>query len=540
MNLSYYLDLGYDISGDFIPVLAEHLLPNCKEIVDVSCDYCGRIDSIKFIKYNRSLNSIIKKYACSECKVDKIKESNLLKWGVTSVAMLESSKLKSKKTNLEKYGVEFHTQSESTKRKIKETNIERWGVENPMKSTLIKDKQKKTIFNSWGVDNISKVEQVKDKKRNSYFNNFGVYHPLKSDEIKKKIKITNKLRWGNEYVSKSEKWRKSNYDISNDPNYISYIEDGISLFNCSYGLDHQFKISKDVYSKRKLYNVSLCTICNPIGDLKSIKEKELFNYIRSIYNGEIVQSHRDGIEIDIYLPELKLGFEFNGLYWHSDECKDKNYHLRKTNWFKDRGIRIIHIWEDDWDFKSDIVKSQIKNLLGINTSRIFARKCQVKEIDNKLITKSFLNENHIQGSVNSILKLGLFFGDELVSLMTFDHFEGRDRMGDNEWNLNRFCTKLNCNVIGGASKLLSYFINEYNPKRIISYADLDWSDGDLYHKLGFKFKNQTIPDYKYILDNKRVHKSKFRKSLTGISESKLELPKVWNCGKLKFEIIFFT
>jgi hypothetical protein len=231
------------------------------------------------------------------------------------------------------------------------------------------------------------------------------------------------------------------------------------------------------------------------------------------------------------------------LFWHSEEWKDKSYHLRKTNWFKERGIRIIHIWEDDWDFKGNIVKSQIKNWLGLTEIKIFARNCEVKVIDSSKISNSFLNENHIQGSVNSVLKLGLYHNGELVSLMTFDHFEGRDRMGDNEWNLSRFCTRLNTNVIGSSSKLLSYFIKGWKPKRIISYADRDWSIGDLYYKLGFSKISDSKSDYKYILDGRRVNKSRFRKSRlnTELSESeymkKSQINRIWDCGKIKFELL---
>lgn len=528
MNLSYYKDLGYDISGNYIKVNYKHLLPNCKELVKVSCDYCNHIEEIPYIKYNRSIKSIVNKYACSNCKGEKIKESNILKWGVSSVAKLESSKIKSRKTNLEKYGVEFHTQSESVKQKIKKTNLDKLGVENPMQSSLVKEKQKETILNLFGVDNISKVNDIKEKKKEKYIENFGVDHPLKSEEIKEKVKLTNKLKWGDEYISRSESWRKLNYNISKDPNYINYIKDGISLFNCNYGLDHQFEISKDVYSKRKLYGVGLCTICNPIDDLKSIKEKELHNWIVNTYNGEIIQNYRDGkMEIDVYLPELKIGFEFNGLYWHSNIYKDSTFHINKTNFFKDKEIRLIHIWEDDWNNKQDIIKSQINNWLGLTKNKIHARECEIKILDN---VKDFLNMNHVQGTANSVLKLGLFYNNELVSVMTFDHFEGRKKMEEGGWNLNRFCNKIGFNIIGGSSKLLNYFVGKYKPKRIVSYADKDWSNGGLYYKLGFNLVSDTRPDYKYIIDGRRINKSRFRKS--GL----LDIPKIWDCGKLKFEI----
>ena len=110
-------------------------------------------------------------------------------------------------------------------------------------------------------------------------------------------------------------------------------------------------------------------------------------------------------------------------------------------------------------------------------------------------------------------------------------------MNDDEWNLSRFCNKINTNVIGGASKLLNYFIKNYNPTRIISYADKDWSIGNLYEKLGFSLVKEINPDYKYIINGRRVHKSRFRKSYTGVSESKIKMLKIYDCGKLKYELL---
>lgn len=537
-DLDYYKRLGYDVSSDFFYVKIDDLLKKSFVKVNVMCEYCGVKELIPYSKWNRSMKSVVKKYCCKECKGEKIKESNNIKYGVTSVSKLESSKEKSKSTNLKKRGVEFHTQSKDVKDKIKKTNLKKLGVENPMQSEKVKNKQKKSIINIWGVDNISKLEYIKNKKKETTFSNFGVDSPLKSEEIRDKVKNTNLKKWGNEYFTKNETYRKKNYNIANDNFYLEYIDNGKSLFKCDYGLEHTFEISKDVYNKRKLYNVGLCTFCNKVDDNRSIKEKELSDFISNLYNGKIINNHRDSkMEIDIYLPDLKLGFEFNGLYWHSDIYKEKNFHLNKTNFFKERGIRIIHIWEDDWDNKRNIVKSQITNLLNLSI-KIFARKCHIRELNN-ISCKEFLEKSHIQGNVNSVIKLGLYRGDELLSVMTFDHFEGRNKMNGNEWNLNRFCNKLGYNVIGGASKLLTYFIRNYDVKRIISYADKDWSLGNLYNRLGFSLIRESKPDYKYVVDNKRLHKSRFRKSRTNISESKLLIPKIWDCGKIKLEKIYY-
>jgi hypothetical protein len=400
-------------------------------------------------------------------------------------------------------------------------------------------KRKITQLDKYGVDNYTKTDEYKSRVSKSNMDKYGVVNVFQSEIIKNKIKNTNLCKYGVDNISKSE-LNHSNTLIGKDINYIKYLDNYVSLFNCEKG--HNFEITSDSYHSRIRYNTPLCTVCNPIGDQKSIKEKELLDFIKNIYSGKIISSYRDSLEIDIYLPELKIGFEFNGLYFHSNKFKEKNYHLDKTNYFKEREIRIIHIWEDDWIFKNDIIKSQIKNILYLKSERIFARKCKVIEIKDSKIVSKFLNENHIQGKVNSSFKLGLYYNNELVSIMTFDHFEGRNKMYKGGWNLNRFCNKLNTNVIGGASKLLSYFIKNCDVKRIISYVDKDWSIGGLYYKLGFKNVGGNGPDYKYIIDNRRIHKSRYKKSnlKTELTESKqMELNginKIYDCGKLKFEM----
>ena len=393
-----------------------------------------------------------------------------------------------------------------------------WFVVRFLQSFLFKEKVINTSQEKYGVDNYSKTLQSKEKSLFTNINKYGV-----------------------DNIHKSEDFRKDKYSVANDVNYIKYISDSNSLFNCDCGKEHEFVINIDNYIKRTQVGNPICTICYPIGDQKSIMEKELYLFIKDIYSGEVVHSYRDGIEIDIYIPDMNLGFEFNGLYWHSDKYKDKNYHINKTNYFKDKGIRIVHIWEDDWTFKRSIIESQITNLLNSTKNTIYGRKCYIKEIDSK-ISSNFLNNNHIQGRVNSCLRLGLFHNDELVSVMTFDHFEGRNKMLDTEWNLNRFCNLINTNVVGGASKLFKHFVKNYSPKKVISYADKDWSIGDLYYTLGFNLVHESLPDYKYLVNGIRVHKSRYKKSKTNttLTETQYALEndlfKVYDCGKIKFII----
>ena len=514
---------------------------------------------------------------------NKMKETNLEKWGVEYILQNKDIREKIKGTNLERYGVDHNFKSLETKVRIKETLLKNWGVDNPSKSEEIKDRKRETSLKNWGVDSPSKSDEIKDKKRKTSLENLGVEYPMQSSDVREKskktlmnkfgvdhnskldfvkenMKINNLKNWGSEYTLQSKEirdiiketnllkygfttamsnheFRKKNFKISNNLSYIRYDGDKISTFYCEIG--HEFQISSHNYHSRIKNNLPLCTVCYPIGNSRSIKEEELYKFISSVYNGEIIQSYRDVLEIDIYLPHLKLGFEFNGLYWHSEEYKEKSYHLEKTKYFNEKDIRIIHIWEDDWDNKCDIIKSQISNWTSNTSNRVFARKCTIIELKS---VSNFLNDNHIQGVDKSSLKIGLFFNNELISVMTFDRFEGRKKMEEGGWNLSRFCNKLNTNVIGGASKLLNYFIKTYNPSRIVSYADRDWSRGDLYYKLGFENVSESLPDYKYLVDGKRIHKSNFKKSKIEYLGTESEytkskgIEKVWDCGKIKFEI----
>lgn len=515
-------------------------------LVKASCDYCNREIEMPYSSYNRRIE-VVNKISCSNklCSNRKIKDVCISKYGVENVFQSEEIKLKSKKTNLEKYGVEYASMSDSFKDNLKKSNLSKWGVENVFQSDEIKKSIKNTIVEKYGVYNVFQSDEIKKLIKNTLIEKYGVDHPLKSESILYNLKLTNLERWGVENVEHSEHIRK-NYKISKGIGYIKYLVSSKSLFSCDEG--HNFEIDISNYHNRLKSNTPLCTICYPIGDSVSIKEKELYEFILSIYSGEIIQSYRDGLEMDIYLPDMKIGFEFNGLFWHSEKHKDKNYHLKKTKYFQDKGIRVIHVWEDDWTHKREILESQIKNMLKITSERIFARKCYVQEIKSAKIVGDFLNKNHIQGKVTSSIRLGLYSGDELVSVMTFDSFEGRKRMENGEYNLNRFCNKLNTTVIGGASKLLDYFIKKYDAKRIISYSDNSWSIGNLYLKLGFKMISEIKPDYKYILNSRRRHKQNFKKSNLNISNSiitenkymsELGYYKIYDCGKIKFELCIF-
>jgi len=404
----------------------------------------------------------------SEIK-NKSKETLIKRWGTSHISKTEHFKNKFKETCLQNNGVEYPMMSEDIREKSKSTLVDNYGVDNPSKSKEIKDVKKSNNIEKYGVEHTSMLDSVKNLIKNTKkerygdenYNNscklketFSNFTEHKWNTIKNKIKLTKLERYSNENYNNIEKiketisnftqqdWKlinnkrkntnierwgvenivlnnefRSRFNICKDVNYITYNGDGVSLFKCDLTENHNFSIHSDNFFHRKNLNLPLCTICHPIGDSHSIGEKDMLKFIKSFYRGEVINSYRDGLEIDIYLPEIKLGFEFNGLYWHSDKYKEKNYHIKKTDYFKVRGIRIVHIWEDDWANRKDIIKSQIINLINLTPVRIFARKCKVVELKS---VGEFLNNNHIQGADRSNIKLGLVFNSELVSVMTFN------------------------------------------------------------------------------------------------------------------------
>jgi hypothetical protein len=241
----------------------------------------------------------------------------------------------------------------------------------------------------------------------------------------------------------------------------------------------------------------------------------LVQFIKTVYDGEIILNCNDIISpkhLDIYLPDLKIAFEFNGLYWHNELFKNSTYHKDKTDKCLEMGIKLIHIWEDDWIYKNDIIKSRIRNILNQNTKKIYARKCVIKEVTAS-DSRIFLNQNHLQGFINSKYYIALFHDNEMVSIMTFGQL--RNVLGvknkKNHFELYRFCNKLNMNVVGGASKLFNYFITKYSPDEVISYFDRSWGYSKVYNTIGFKLDSYTIPNYYYVISGIRQHRFNWNK-----------------------------
>jgi hypothetical protein len=509
-----------------------HVINDLKFIPKCTCT-----KEVNFKNSDYGYNEYCSKNCVNESNsvVLKRKETNLKLYGTEIPQNLELFKKKSKQTNQLKYGVDYPWQNQEIKKKYINTMIERYGVDNPNKSKEILIRRIESFKN-----NIDKYKETY-KKTNQL--KYGVDHPWQNKDIHKKcinkilntkyVNITNKI--GTECIKQGH--------------LLLNIDWNIKEISCLCNKQHTYEITNYLFHKRILDNINTCTICNKINTYSG-EELNLRNFIIDNYNGTIIYNNRkilNGKELDIYLPDLNLAFEFNGLYWHSEANKYKNYHLEKTNNCADKNIKLIHIWEDDWLLKQDIVKSIIKNALNKTDNIIFGRKCEIRIVDNK-IAKLFLIKNHLQGNINAKYNIGLYYLDELVSLMTFGNLRknlGQNTININDYEMYRFCNKLNTTVIGGASKLFKYFNNNYTINTIISYADYSRYTGNIYKQLGFVYDKLTIPNYYWIIDNKRSNRYNWRKdklvklgydkNLTEVQiMHNLKSLRIYDCGNLKY------
>lgn len=385
---------------------------------------------------------------------------------------------------------------------------------------------------------------INTKKTNNY--DFGKCMRGKkhSEDTKKKIKLSaQRILQKKSLQSQSNilaKLEMLNLSLIND------IKETQLLLKCNI-CNTEFSFTKQYFTPSKFKN-SMCPTCFPRTIKKSKGEQDLFDFVSSICP-DAISSYRQNYhdkEIDIFIPSKSIGIEFNGLYWHSEDVLLSNNKSSKSDYLKQKhfttlGIRLITVFEDEWENKKDIVKSRLNNILGITSKKIYARHCQIKEVSSEE-SSDFCNSTHIMGKGRSNVRLGLYYNNALVSLMTFTHNNISRRL-ENSWEINRFSSALDTLVIGGASKLFSHFLKTIKPNSVISYADNRWSSGELYKQLGFEKIHNGIPNYWYTHPNiqHRIHRYSLRKMIRddqNLTEHENRIKqgysRIWDCGSSKW------
>lgn len=412
-----------------------------------------------------------------------------------------------------------------------------------------------SIYKKYGVNNASQSKEIKDKKKQSYLAHYGCDNYMKTDEAKEKFSIIAKNNSESRKIKREENLANliKEYEDKNDCLSAIHINEKYNLnYNKCGHMALKIRESNVDYTVYKnnvfVKNTDIDKLLSYIRICKdfhvSSSEKEVCDFVKSVYHGKILENNRHIIapsELDIFIPNKNIAIEYNGLYYHS--MVDKNYHYNKYEKCNEKGIRLIQIFEDEWILKNEICKSIIKSSLGIYDRKIFARNCEFEEISSEKY-KLFLNENHIQGSVNSKWMYGLFYNNELVQCIGL----GSSRFKKGEIELHRMCTKLNTQIIGGFSKLMKNTCKELNINEVYSYVDLRLFNGKGYESSSWKIVGRSEPNYFYIPKGYNIRESrikyqkhKLNKILKSFDENLSEKENMFNngyrmiydCGNLK-------
>lgn len=404
-----------------------------------------------------------------------IERTNMAKYGVKTTAVLPEVVEKRIATNLERYGVENPVTTEEVRAKIKNACLEKYGVECSLSNPVVRAKAKETLRRKYHCENGSQTHLSEES-----------IQILSSRETLREFMITNNIHTVRELTLALGR--------GSMPKVGEYI--------------HKYD-SWDLINPKESY-----------------QEFEIMSFVRSLG----VSCYKDKsilkpYEIDCYCPEYKIGIEFNGIYWHSNLQKEKDYHIKKSKLAEQKGVRLIHIYENEWEDARirPILESMLKIAFGKVENRIYARNCEIREITNKE-AKPFNEANHLQGHRNAQITYGLFYKGELVQLMSFS------RHKKYEWEIIRGCPGSNNVVVGGVSKLFKHFVRENNPNQVFSYADFNKFDGEGYLALGMKFIGYSGPDLRWVIDGKVIprrpskHKE-YKESADAI---------IWGAGSKKF------
>lgn len=488
-----------------------------------TCPVCGKIPT--FICFSQGYRA----YCSRKClnsdpnKKQRTKDTCISRYGGVAPACSTTVRAKTQRTCQERYGVNWATSSETIRKKIRSTFQKKYGVDSAGMIPEVHEKSKTTCIERYGGVGMASPELCEKSRQTRLGRYNNIYYSNTQQSVQ-----SQRTRYGgvgcesqeilNKYLETRRQTIMSEHDF-----IIGFTESGEWICKCPHKectkcQEKSFIITSDRYRDRSNDGTELCTKLLPIQPSHSTGTTiELF--VRNVLDGINVEYETnkgifDGQHADIWIPSKNIAIECNGTYYHSTLLKSPLYHINKVKNARSKGIKLLTFWSDQIHNHPEIVASMIRTKMGYTKQSIGARKCKVKQVPAVLANK-FLENNHIQGITPSSVKLGLYFEDQLVSLMTFTKnaaCQGSKNKSPNEWVLNRFCNKIDTRVIGGAGKLLNYFIKTYVPDSIVSFSHNDISNGELYKKLGFTTNGKINTSYYYIKGNRRYHRSTFTRA----------------------------
>lgn len=434
------------------------------------------------------------------------------------------------------------------------------------KSSIPRKRQRQTMLARYGVDNPSQSPAINQRRIQTNIDRYGGNAPAHSTAVQEKIQQSKLLRYGAEQKAITIKrkqtmikkygvptWaQQKTYNATeqlSDPNWMK--EQHHTHQKSLTEIAHDLKVS--VTTVARYYhqqNIGINYYPHKHNETSKVQQ-EIIHFLNK-HNNNVQENVRSIIsprELDIYVPSHNFAVEVNGTYWHTDlhGNKPRTYHISKSIQCEEHGIKLIQLWNTEWDTKQEIVQSRLLSALGKST-KIYARSCTIKQLDSKT-EQIFFTTTHVQGYVPSKVCYGLFDKNNvLVAAMSFIKPRFNKHV---QWELLRLSSSLNTQVLGGASKLFSHFIRCHQPNNVISYSDRRWGSGGVYLKLGFRKTHNTTPNYFYINmngDTSILHsRVKFQKhKLQGVLEQynpKLSewenminhnYDRVWDCGSSVF------
>ena len=569
----------YIVQNKNIEEIAELLGTGKKPIIRSLKEYSIKKD-VSLINKKRAETNI-EKYGCinssqNEEVKNKIKKTNLERYGFENPMRNQEVKNRLKATNIEKYGVDSVLRLDEFRKdekiiNINEDDLRKYYIEDNLtineiadiyncsrsviqsrlheygigkSQELITQTIEKTNMEKYGVKTTAILPEVIERKNNTNLERYGNIFPAKSDLVKEKMKATCLEKYGCEYSmsnpevrEKAKETMKKRYNRESG-GQVHLSEESVRIMSSRETL-REFMIVNNIHTVRELtlalgrgsmpkvgeylHKYDSWDLINP---KESYQEFEIMSFVRGLG----VSCYKDKsmlkpYEIDCYCPDYKIGIEFNGTYWHSNLQKEKNYHFDKSKLAESKGIRLIHIYENEWEDPRTrpILESLLRIAFGKVENRIYARNCEVRKITNKE-AKPFNDANHLQGHRNAQITYGLFYKGRLVQLMSFSKHKKY------EWEIIRGCPGSNNVVVGGVSKLFKCFVRENHPDQVFSYADFNKFDGRGYLDLGMEFIGYSGPDLRWVIDGKVIprrpsHHKEYKESADAI---------IWGAGSKKF------
>jgi hypothetical protein len=505
-------------------------------------------------------NSIFTPIKCTACANVLIwhKPSGQYRKYCSSKCVWLATKEQRESTNRRKYGVSNPFSSDEIKIKSQDTLTKKYGVTNYSKSEMFKQ-QASAI---WASREIHEQQRIITQRKETCLDVYGTPSPFTNSEVIKKIKDTMISRYGvPSPLQNSDILEKQQNTMLNRYNRVSFQQRHISDSSLDQIKDVAWlKNASTTMSPTEIgehLGVSYSTICkalthhNLMDPRISSFQREIGLFMEGLGNKveyNVLGKLSGKQEIDIFVPNINLAIECNGVYWHSENSgkRSMNYHLRKTLDSTANNTQLVHILDTEWHnaVSKDIICSKLTHIAQKTPNIRYARKCQVKVLTTTE-ARNFLSENHLQGYTHGTASYGLFHENTLVMAMTF----GKSRYNEMfDWELIRLATKKYHNVVGGASKLFNHFINTMHPKNILSYCDLRWSIGNVYPKLGFTLSHTSKPGYSYVtsrgelLNRTRFQKHKLKYTLGKFDANLTEwenmqlngYDRIWDCGNLVY------